>query len=305
MAPFARVDICRTFFRVPFRWNLVKFRIAREKMKIRFRRARKGCIEAESNVLVQVWIFQRSDLPTVMRLNKLSKDTDTLSMVFARPKKRHIIHCSLTTSINYPVDMHINYLVFCWAASVRAQLDFHSISSDSLATFSLLRFNKQPFLWTFSSLPNENVESLSRFFVLCVLAKILHKSVTLQVMLTISLWTFFDWDGNCNGIWNPVIQMFKFARSVADEKLTSINFTNYRNIFCPSLGQSLWNMTITVESISSTGWNISSDDTSRRLKIVSMHQCFMSPRVTNDKSQLYRTSSACTFNFRGAWLREW
>lgn len=166
MAPFARVDICRTFFRVPFRWNLVKFRIAREKMKIRFRRARKGCIEAESNVLVQVWIFQRSDLPTVMRLNKLSKDTDTLSMVFARPKKRHIIHCSLTTSINYPVDMHINYLVFCWAASVRAQLDFHSISSDSLATFSLLRFNKQPFLWTFSSLPNENVESLSRFFVL-------------------------------------------------------------------------------------------------------------------------------------------
>lgn len=87
MAPFARVDICRTFFRVPFRWNLVKFRFAREKIKIRFRRARKGCIEAESNVLVQVWIFQRSDLPTVMRLNKLSKDTDTLSMVFARPKK--------------------------------------------------------------------------------------------------------------------------------------------------------------------------------------------------------------------------
>lgn len=48
-------------------------------------------------------------------------------------QKRHIIHCSKTTSINYLVDMHINYLRFFLLCN---------LNGNGCETFSLHLFNK-------------------------------------------------------------------------------------------------------------------------------------------------------------------
>lgn len=67
--------------------------------------------------------------------------TFTAAVLFTKKKaKRHIIHCNKTRSINYLVDMHINYLVFF--SSTAKQFNSVLCHLFRSVSFSLLLFCK-------------------------------------------------------------------------------------------------------------------------------------------------------------------